>query len=194
MAPKTRNQFVDIWRWFMSAFQSFTKTALGLVAIAAAIVGWSVVILQDTWLDELENRVAAVDQKAAGTERGRPQGAVPPATRHTKPSATGETQLAAGQEALTRLQAKIDAAKTALAQLRTAVETPLQPLLQPAAPYRTLTRARVRAEPGTNTNEVAVVSAHQMIEVYETVEGGTWYKVRVSGYMFHTLVQPISEE
>ena len=41
MAPKTCNQFVDIWRWFMSAFLSFTKTALGLVAIAAAIVGWS---------------------------------------------------------------------------------------------------------------------------------------------------------
>ena len=33
----------------MAAFLAWTKTVLGLVATAAAIVGWSVVFLQNTW-------------------------------------------------------------------------------------------------------------------------------------------------
>lgn len=87
------------------------------------------------------------------------------------------------------MQAKINAAETALARLQTTVHQQRQRSPAPTATYQTLTRARVRAGPSTNTNEVAVVAAQQMLEVSEPVEGGTWYKVWVPGYMFHTLVQ-----
>ncbi|MCZ6874989.1 MAG: SH3 domain-containing protein [bacterium] len=174
----------EIWWSFMSAFRSFTKTALGLIATAAAVVGWSVVILQDNWLDGLENQLAAV------TEGGRSQVSATQTATPKKPLAAGKTELAANKAALTALKAEIATAETELQQLRTAL--PKQ--RQAGAPYQTLTRARVRASASTDANEVAVVSAHQMIQVDELVEGGTWYKVRVQGYMFHQLLQPISEE
>lgn len=160
----------------------------GLVAIAAAIVGWSVVILQDTWLDNLENRVVAGDHEAIGTAPKTPS-----AARQTELEAD-KTALEAGKVALASLQSEIDAAETALARLQTTLQHQRQRSPAPTTTYQTLTRARVRAGPSTNTNEVAVVSAQQVLEVSEPVEGGTWYKVWVSGYMFHTLVQPIPEE
>ncbi len=174
----------------MSAFRSFTKTALGLIATAAAVVGWSVVILQDNWLDGLENQLAKIDQEAAVTEGGRSQVSATQTATPKKPLAADKTELAANKAALAALKAEIATAETELQQLRTA----LQKQRQPGVQYQTLTRARVRASASTDTNEVAVVSAHQMIQVDERVEGGTWYKVRVQGYMFHQLLQPISEE
>ena len=180
----------EIWWSFMSAFRSFTKTALGLIATAAAVVGWSVVILQDSWLDGLESQLAKIDQEAAVTEGGRSQVSATQTATPKKPLAAGKTELAANKAALAALKAEIATAETELQQLRTALPKQRQPGVQ----YQTLTRARVRASASTDTNEVAVVSAHQIIQVDERVEGGTWYKVRVQGYMFHQLLQPISEE
>ena len=141
-------------------------------------------------LDGLENQLGTIDQEAAVTEDGRSPVSVRQATTPKKSLVANKTELAANKATLAALKAEIATAETELQQLRTALPKQRQPGVQ----YQTLTRARVRAGASTDANEVAVVSAHQMIQVDERVEAGTWYKVRVQGYMFHQLLQPISEE
>ena len=52
---------------------SWLKVATGLVATAAAIVGWSLVTLQGSWLDDLEAKLAEARQVQATARQGRPQ-------------------------------------------------------------------------------------------------------------------------
>ena len=59
--------------------------------------------------------------------------------------------------------------------------------------FRTKARARVRAGPSTDTDEVAVVPAGKTIQVFEAVEDGSWYKVGGMGYIFHELLEPVDE-
>jgi len=59
--------------------------------------------------------------------------------------------------------------------------------------YRTKARAKVRSGPSTDTDEIAVVSAGKTIQVLESVENGTWYKVGGMGYIFHDLLEPVEE-
>ncbi len=37
---------------------------------------------------------------------------------------------------------------------------------------------------------VAIVSEGVPVSVYEMVEGGTWYKVGLTGYIYHELLKP----
>ena len=60
--------------------------------------------------------------------------------------------------------------------------------------FRTKARARVRAGPSTDTDEVAVVPAGKTIQVFEAVEDGTWYKVGGMGYIFHELLEPVGKD
>ena len=59
--------------------------------------------------------------------------------------------------------------------------------------FRTKARARVRAGPSTDTDEVAVIPAGKTIQVFEAVEDGTWYKVGGMGYIFHELLEAVEE-
>ena len=59
--------------------------------------------------------------------------------------------------------------------------------------FKTTARARVRAGPSTDTEEVAVVPAGKAIQVFEIVEDGTWYKVGGMGYVFHELLEPVEK-
>ncbi len=172
----------------MAAFLAWTKTVLGLAVTAAAVVGWTVVILQDTWLDNLENKLATAQQESMRASDNKR-----PAARQTEVEADKKA-LVTSQTALASLQSEIDTAETELARLQTTLQRQRQRSQAPAATYQTLTRARVRAGPSINTNEVAVVSAQQVLEVSQPLEGSAWYKVRVSGYMFHKLVQPMPEQ
>lgn len=172
----------------MAAFLAWTKRVVGLAVTAAAVVGWTVVILQDTWLNNLENKLAAAKQESMRASDNKR-----PAARQTEVE-TDKKALVTSKAALASLQSEIDAAETELARLQTTLHRQGQSSQAPAATYQTLTRARVRAGPSINTNEVAVVSAQQVLEVSQPLEGDTWYKVRVSGYMFHKLVQPMPEQ
>ena len=60
--------------------------------------------------------------------------------------------------------------------------------------FKTKARARVRAGPSTDTDEVAVVPAGKTIQVFEIVEDGAWYKVGGMGYIFHELLEPVEKD
>ena len=60
--------------------------------------------------------------------------------------------------------------------------------------FKTKSRARVRAGPGTDTEEVAVVPSGKTLQVFEITEDGTWYKVGGMGYVFHELLEPVEKK
>jgi septal ring factor EnvC (AmiA/AmiB activator) len=187
----------------MTSFFSMAKLALGLIGIAAAIVGWAVVILQDRWLDDLEARLAAAPREAAQS----PGEAAP--ERDGAEEATGdqdalgdadanlaqlEADLRAGKQELTALESEIAESAAELGRLETEIAAMRAGPGDPAAAYRTRTRARIRAEPSTDAAEVALVSADQQVGVSGAKEDESWYRVTVSGYMFRELLQPSSEQ
>ncbi len=99
-------------------------------------------------------------------------------------------QLESDQGELAALTLKIDAAKARLGTLRAEAKEH-QDLVADAAPsYRTTTRARVRAAPTTESQEVAMVPAGTRVVVLESVEDGVWYKVGRVGFMHRDLLTP----
>ncbi len=88
------------------------------------------------------------------------------------------------------LELKIDDARAELERLRT--EAKKYGEILPSAPRRYLstTRAKIRAGSSTNSKQIAIVSEGVPISVYEMAEGGTWYKVGLTGYIYHELLKP----
>jgi len=86
-------------------------------------------------------------------------------------------------------QSELESCQAELAELQERQMLPGDGTLQ----FRTKARARVRAGPSTDTDEVAVISAGKPIQVLEAVEDGTWYKVGGMGYIFHELLEPVGD-
>ena len=118
----------------MSNALSWGKIAAGLIATAAAIVGWSVVILQGTWLDDLERKLAEARQEHAVATSARPQSSKsapmvqeqPPALEIQRDEAMGrieqpQTELDAKTAELASVRSKIDHSVAQLEQLEAAV-------------------------------------------------------------------------
>ena len=102
-----------------------------------------------------------------------------------------QAKLEAGNALLTSLQSEIEGSRAELEPLRAEVQRQQALLEGSTLQFKTTTRARVRAGPGTDTDEVAVVPPGKTLQVFEIVEGGTWYKVGGMGYIFHELLEPV---
>ncbi len=98
------------------------------------------------------------------------------------------------RKVLIDLELKIDDARAELGRLRSEANTYGE--LLPSAPQRYLstTRAKLRAGSSTNSKQIAIVSEGVPISVYEMAEGGTWYKVGLTGYIFHELLKPVPND
>ncbi len=46
----------------------------------------------------------------------------------------------------------------------------------------------------TNSKQIAIVSEGVPISVYEVTVGGTWYKVGLTGYIFHEFLKPVPND
>ena len=173
---------------------SSTQKAVTGVVVVAGVVGWIYALIQTGQIDSLPTRedlASAKDElaqlqrdlKVAQIERGQLQIQVDAIKSLEELMASLATEKA---ELLT-LQSQI---KGSQAELET-----LEPNVQKQqALLKTNARARVRAGPGTDTDEVAVVPAGKTIQVFEIVEDGTWYRVGAMGYIFHELLEPVEEE
>ena len=103
-------------------------------------------------------------------------------------------QLESDRGALAALTLKIDAANARLGTLRAEAKEH-QDLVADAAPsYRTTTRARVRAAPTTESQEVALMPAGTLVVVLDSVGDGTWYRVGRVGFMHRDLLEPAPAE
>jgi seryl-tRNA synthetase len=148
------------------------------------------------------------DLTAAQNERSQLQQKVKAAESHEELTAaieTGNADLQSLRSKIEGIQAELEAGSTDLQSLKSEIESsqaklePLRVEIQrqqalldgSTLQFRTTTRAKVRVGPGADTDEVAVVPSGKTLQVFEIVEGGTWYKVGGMGYIFHDLVEPV---
>ncbi len=158
---------------------SSLQKVVGAVVVIVGVVGWIFAIFQIGEIDGLKS-----DLKAAQGERSELQQRV---------EATGSMNdltaaLEAGEARQQSLKSEIEGSEAELETLRARVERQRALLEGSMLQFKTNARAKVRAGPGTDTDEVAVVPAGNIIQVFEIVEDGTWYKVGGMGFIFHELL------
>ncbi len=102
-----------------------------------------------------------------------------------------QAELEAGDADLLSRQSEIEGLQAELEPLRAEVQRQQELLEGSTLQFKTKIRAKVRAGPGTDTDEVAVVPPGKIVQVFEIVEDGTWYKVGGMGYIFHELLEPV---
>jgi hypothetical protein len=192
----------------MSKIQEFLSALLkdergmvvGLVGVVA-VAGWGLALTSMGSTGELEQelRAAKADLSVANVELAKMSSELA-ATREIQQGLQNANaslvemarQLEADGAELAALTLNIDAAKARLDTLRAEAKE-RQDLAVDAAPgYRTTTRARVRAAPTTESQEVALMPAETPVVVLDSVADGTWYKVGRVGFMHRDLLEPAS--
>ncbi len=185
---------------------SSTQKALGGIVVIAGVVGWIFAFVQIGEIDSLKSELEPArqglasakdelaklqgDLEAAQSERSQLQQRV----EATESLEELTAALAAGNAQLQSLQSEIEGSQAELETLRPKVQKQQALLEGSMLRFKTNARARVRAGPGTDTDEVAVVPSGKTIQVFEIVEDGTWYKVGGMGYVFHELLDPVEKE
>ena len=163
---------------------SSAQKAVGGVVVIAGVVGWIFAIVQIGKIDSLKSGL-----ETAKSERSELQQRVE-ATESLKELTAA---LEAGNAQRQSLQSEIDGSQAELETLRARVQRQRALLDGSMLQFKTKTRAKVGAGPGTDTDEVAVVPAGNTIQVFEIVEDGTWYKVGGMGFIFHELLEPVEK-
>lgn len=191
----------------MSGIVSWARGAVTLLAIAAALAGWSVVHLQDQRLDGLKRELADVRQRAAAQSSepaaglegsagaGDAERPMPPVSDETLAMLRQlKSELAASEAEREVLNQLISQTGAELKELRTELEQKTQTPSEPGRAFRTVTRARLRAGPTIEAAEVAVIAEGAHLQVVDTVADGTWHEIRLRGYAFHDLLEPLQGE
>jgi DNA repair exonuclease SbcCD ATPase subunit len=182
---------------------SSTQKAVGGVVVIAGVVGWIFAFVQIGEIDSLKSELEPTrqglasakdelaqlqgDLDAAQSERSQLQQRVEATESLEELTAARE----AGNAQLLSLQSEIEGSQAELETLRANVRRQQALLEGSTLRFKTNARAKVRAGPGTDTDEVAVVPAGKTLQVFEIVEDGTWYKVGGMGYIFHELLGPV---
>ncbi len=189
----------------MSGIVSWARGAVTLLAIAAALAGWSVVHLQDQRLDGLKRELADVRQRAAAQSSvpaaglegsaGDAERPVPPVSEETLAMLRQlKSELAASEAEREVLNQLIFQSESELKALRTELEQKTQTPSEPGRAFRTVTRTRMRAGPTIEAAEVAVIAEGAHLQVVDTVADGSWHEIRLRGYAFHDLLEPLQGE
>ncbi len=199
---------------------SSAQKAVGGVVVIAGIVGWVFAFVQTGEIGGLKSDLESARQGLASArdELAQLQGDLQ-AVQGDLQAAQGDLQAArgerdqlmqrvkateslgqltaaleAGNAQLSSLKSEIGDSQAELEELRAEVQQQQALLEGSVLQFKTNARARVRAGPGTDTDEVAVVPAGKSLQVFEIVEDGTWYKVGGMGYIFHELLEPVEKK
>ena len=184
--------------FLFTLFKDERGMVVGLVGVVA-VAGWGLALTSMGSTGELEQelRAAKADLSVANVELAEMSSELA-ATREVQQGLQDANaslvdmagQLEADRAELAALTPKIDAAKARLGTLRAEAKE-RQDLAADAAPsYRTTTRARVRAAPTTESQELALMPAGTPVVVLDSVADGTWYKVGRVGFMHRDLLEP----
>ncbi len=160
---------------------SSTQKAVGGVVVIASVVGWIFAFVQIGEIDSLKSELEPARQGLASAKDELAQ-------------LQGDLEAAQSERSqLQRRVSEIEGSQAELETLRAKVQRQQALLEGSMLQFKTNARARVRAGPGTDTDEVAVVPAGNTVQVFEIVEDGTWYKVGGMGYIFHELLEPVEK-
>ena len=185
---------------------SSAQKAVGGVVVIAGIVGWIFAFVQTGEVGSLKSELEPARQSLASTkdELAQLQGELQAAqgdrdqleqrVKVTESLEELNAALGAGNTQLSSLKSEIEDSQAELESLRAEVQRQQTLLEGSVLQFKTNARARVRAGPGTDTDEVAVVPAGKSLQVFEIVEDGTWYKVGGMGYIFHELLEPVEKK
>lgn len=168
----------------MTRISSWARGTVTLLAIAAALVGWAVVLLQDRWLDGLEGELADARRPAPGAVSGQSSADLKQL----------RSELEASEAERATLNQLVRQSETELKLLRAELDRKTQAAQEPGREFHTLTRTRMRAGPTLDAEEIAVIAEGASLRVIDTVEDGTWHEVRLRGYAFHELLKPSQGE
>ncbi len=160
---------------------SSTQKALGGIVVIVGVVGWIFAFVQIGEANSVKN-----DLEAAQSERSQLQQRV----EGTKSLEELTAAIKAENAKLQSLRSETKGSQAELETLRAKVKRQQALLEGSMLQFKTKVRVKVRAGPGTDTDEIAVVPAGKSIQVFEIVEDGTWYKVGGMGYVFHKLLEP----
>jgi hypothetical protein len=173
---------------------------VGLVGVVA-VAGWGLALASMGGSGDLEEKLLAAEADLTVTKAELSKASAELAAAREVQQGIQEVtaslagmarQLESDRGELAALTLKIDAEKARLYTLRAEAKE-RQDLVADAAPsYRTTTRARVRAAPTTESQEVAMVPAGTPVVVLESVGDGVWYKVGPVGFMHRDLLEPAS--
>lgn len=182
----------------MAWIPSWARGGLTVFAIAAALVGWSLVLLQDRWLDNLEARLAELRAQPApqSADAGKesPEASAPVSAQVLEKLDELKSELQASRSERDALNQLVYQSEAEIKQLRAKLSEAAQAPGDAGQAFRALTRTRMRAAPTTEAEEIGVIAQGANVEVVDTVEGGTWHEIRVLGYAFHELLEPLPEE
>ncbi len=175
---------------------------VGLVGIVA-VAGWGLALTSMGSTGELEQKLrsAKAGLSVANVELSKTSSELA-ATREAQQVLRDANaslidmsrQLEADRAEFADLTRKIGAAKARLGKLRAEAKEHQDLAADAALGYRTTTRARVRAAPTTESQEVALMPAGTPLVVLDSVADGTWYKVGRVGFMHRDLLEPASAE
>ena len=176
------------------------RRALVAVVAVIAVAGWVFAFTFMRSAGQSEDRMlsAEADLSKARTELSRTSDellAVQEAHeryRNTVANLEETTrQLDDRRTVLADLTTQIDEAMEELERLRGEAKQYGETFQGAPRRYVSTTRAKIRTGSSTNTKQIALVSEGVPISVYETASGGTWYKVGLTGYIFHELLRPV---
>ncbi len=185
---------------------SSTQKAVGGIVVIAGVVGWIFAFVQIGEIDSLKSELEPARQGLASAkdELAQLQGDLEEAQSErsqlqqraeaTKSLEELTAALEAGNAQLLSPQSEIEGSQAELETLRAKVQRQQALLEGSMLQFKTNARAKVRAGPGTDTDEVAVVPAGKILQVFEIVEDGTWYKVGGMGFIFHELLEPVEKK
>jgi len=168
---------------------------LGAALLVAALLGWAMALNTIGTFTGLNAELAKTKAELAGTKADlsttaealvQARAAIEAIPSLARDRAELDKQVASLRAERAHLEARLGEGRAALAEAEHQ-----RRLLSGGAPaYVTTGWAKLRAGPGTEAAEIAVVSAGASLRVLETVADGAWYKVGGIGFMHHTLLQP----
>ncbi len=182
----------SIRRFFVRLWTDERGVMVGLVGVVAA-AGWGLALASMGGTGDLEDKLLAAEAglSAKTTELAAVREVQQGLQEASASLADMATQLEIDRGDITRLKLEIGAAEARLGELRAEAKYQRELAADAAATYRTTARARLRAAPTTESDEVALVPAGTPLVVFESVEDGVWYRVGRVGFMHRELLKPV---
>ncbi len=167
------------------------RWVIPVLAMAVAVIGWGFSYFQSQQVGDLEKKLALAQEDLAQLETfqateemyGNHQQVVANFEAATK-------QLHARRTELSLLNATLADARAEVGELRGKSKEFETLLAQAPERYITITGAKVRAGSSTGTTELAVVRRGVPVSVFAGGDDPAWYKVSLSGFMYHELLKP----
>ncbi len=162
-----------------------------VLAIGVTAGGWAFGFIQMQRADDIENKLATAQTdiiqlekfQAAEEMYGNYQDAIANLDEVTK-------QLHARRVELTSLNTSVAGAKVELEDLRYRTKEYRSLLNELPEKYVTIAGSKLRAGSSTETAELGVVRPGTPLSVFRRNANQTWYKVSVTGFMYHELLKP----